>query len=119
VFVTISAAGDGLDPTERVRSVYLRYTAAAAAPGPAGLIVLAFREGTPYQGEDLIYDTETPSFLVRCSRNGAGPTPGICLYQRRIEGADITLRFPRDWLADWRTVVGTIDRLIARMHPRH
>jgi len=56
------------------------------------------RSGTerPYQGEDLIYDAITPeSFLVRCTRNGAGATPGTCLYERRIEeAADIVVRFP-------------------------
>jgi hypothetical protein len=119
IFVTISAAGDTLAPAERLRSVYPRYTAPTATPGPRGLTVLPFREGTPYQGEDLIYDTATPTFLARCSRNGAGPTPGVCLYERRIEGADLTLRFPRDWLDDWSTVAGNIDRLIARLRPTH
>ena len=56
VFMTISAAGNTLSPAERVASIYPRYAAAEAAPGPGGLAVLAFREGTPYQGEDLIYD---------------------------------------------------------------
>jgi hypothetical protein len=106
-----------LAPAERMRNVYPRYTAAEATPGPGGLTVLPFRAGTPYQGEDLIYDAATPTFLARCSRNGAGPTPGICLYERRIEGADLTLRFPRDWLDDWRLVAGNIDRLIARLRP--
>jgi len=119
IFVTISAAGDTLAPAERLRSVYLRYTAATATPGPRGLTVLPFREGTPYQGEDLIYDAATPTFLARCSRDGAGPTPGICLYERRIDGADLTLRFPRDWLNDWPTVAGSIERLIARLRPSH
>ncbi len=117
VFMTIAAAGDTLSPTDRVQNIYPRYVAAEATPGPGGLNVLAFREGTPYQGEDLIYDAAAPSFLVRCTRNGAGPTPGICLYERRIDAADVVVRFPRDWLADWRTVAGNIDRLIAKARP--
>jgi hypothetical protein len=56
---------------------------------------------------------------VRCSRSAAGPTPGICLYEQRIETADVVVRFPRDWLEDWRTVAGTIDRLVARLRPAH
>jgi hypothetical protein len=118
VFVTIAAAGDTLSPTDRVQNIYPRYVAGAATPGPGGLNVLAFRDGTPYQGEDLIYDAAAPSFLVRCTRNGAGPTPGICLYERRIDAADVVVRFPRDWLADWRMVAGNIDRLIASLRPR-
>ena len=81
--------------------------------------MLAFREGTPYQSEDLIYDAITPeNFLVRCTRNGAGATPGTCLYERRIEeAADIVVRFPRDWLKDWEQVAGSIDRLIKDLRP--
>src|SRR5499426_3597790 len=61
IFMTISAAGDTLAPAERMRNVYARYTAATATSGPRGLSVLSFREGTPYQGEDLIYDAATPT----------------------------------------------------------
>jgi hypothetical protein len=112
IFVTIAAAGDTLAPDERVRSVYRRYATAAPVPGPEGLAVLAFRDGTPYQGEDLIYDAATPTnFLVRCSR-AVGPTPGTCLHTRRIGGADLVVRFPRDWLDNWRLVANNIERLI-------
>jgi hypothetical protein len=119
VFVTIAVAGDKLAPAERIRTIYPRYTAAAPEAGPAaGLAVLAFRSGTPYQGEDLIYDAAVPdNFLVRCTRNGAGPTPGTCLYERRIETADLVARFPRDWLSDWQMVASNIDRLISRLRP--
>jgi hypothetical protein len=118
VFMTISAAGNTLAPAERMASIYPRYAAAEAVSGPGGLAVLAFREGTPYQGEDLIYDPAGPGFLVRCSR-GAGPTPGICLHEQRIHAADVVVRFPRDWLDDWHMVAGTIDRLVARLRPSH
>jgi hypothetical protein len=72
----------------------------------------------PYEGEDLIYDGESPGFLVRCTRT-VGVTPGTCLYERWIEAARLVIRFPRDWLADWRAVAGNIDRLIARLRPSH
>jgi hypothetical protein len=119
VFMTISAAGNTLAPTERMASIYPRYAAAQAVSGPGGLAVLAFRDGTPYQGEDLIYDAAGPGFLVRCSRDAAGPTPGICLYEQRIQTADVMIRFPRDWLDDWPRVADTIDRLVARLRPPH
>jgi len=80
------------------------------------LPILAFRDGTPYQGEDLIYDAEGPGFLVRCTRR-VGPTPGTCLYERWIDTVKLVMRFPRDWLADWRAVAGNIDRLIASLRP--
>jgi hypothetical protein len=119
VFMTISAAGNTLAPAERMASIYPRYAVAEAVPGPGGLAVLAFREGTPYQGEDLVYDAAGPGFLVRCSRGAAGPTPGMCLYEQRIETADVVVRFPRDWLDEWRMVADTVDRLVARLRPSH
>ena len=55
---------------------------------------------------------------MRCSRNGAGPTPGMCLYSQRIDHADIVVRFPRDWLSDWRAIDTGIERLIEGLRPR-
>jgi hypothetical protein len=119
IFLTISTAGDAMAPDERVQTIYPRYADADPVSGPEGLAVLAFREDTPYEGEDLIYDAAAPeNFLVRCTRNGAGVTPGTCLYERRIDGsADIVARFPRDWLNSWQTVAGNINRLIEDLRP--
>jgi hypothetical protein len=44
-------------------------------------------------------------------------TPAMCLHERRIGGADVTARFPRAWLDDWRSVADGIDRLIAGVRP--
>jgi hypothetical protein len=119
LFVTIASAGDTLPPAERIKTIYPRYVTVDPSPGPDGLVVRAFRNGTPYQGEDLIHDAAAPEgFLVRCSRNGAGPTPGICLYNRRIGRADIVVRFPRDWLTDWRALDAGIARLIDSLRPQ-
>jgi hypothetical protein len=118
VFVTIAAARDSLSPADRVKTIYPRYLEVEAATGPGGLAMIAFRQGTPYQGEDLIYDETAPdNFLVRCSRSGVGPTPGMCLYVKRIGEADVTVRFLRDWLDDWRSVAGNIERLIVKLRP--
>jgi hypothetical protein len=117
VFMTILSAGDTLPAGERALTIYPRYTAAEPVLDASGLAVLAFRDGTPYQGEDLIYDAERAIFLVRCTRDRAGPTPGTCLYERRIGAADVVVRFPREWLNDWRMVADTLDRLIASVRP--
>ncbi len=118
VFVTIANSDGTLPPIERVKTIYPRYWANSPVAAPNGLILLAFRDDTPYHGEDLLYPREAPeSFLLRCSRN-AGPTPGTCLYERRIGEADVTVRFPRDWLNDWRTVASGIDRLINNLRPQ-
>jgi hypothetical protein len=101
-----------------MKTIYARYLAQNPIAGPQGLVMFAFRNETPYQGEDLLYAVEAPErFLLRCSRPGAGPTPGTCLHERRVGGADITVRFPRTWLDDWRSVASGIDQLIARLQP--
>jgi hypothetical protein len=43
---------------------------------------------------------------------------GECLLERRIGKADITFRFPRDWLANWKSVAAGVDKLMARLHPK-
>jgi hypothetical protein len=117
IFVTISVAADKLAPTLRVKTIYPRYATIDPEFLPSGMAVLAFRTGTPYQGEDLVYDATTPdNFLARCTRTGAGSTPGTCLYERRIEGADLVVRFNREWLEDWQLVASSIDRLITVLH---
>jgi hypothetical protein len=118
LFVTIEPQSITLAPAERVRTIYPRYLADTQFDGPDGLKVIPFKEGTPYQNEDLFFDPAAqPGFVTRCSRPGAAGTPGMCLYERRIESADITLRFPSDWLTGWRAVNEGIDKLIGRLKP--
>jgi hypothetical protein len=101
-----------------VKSIYPRYLAETQFDGPDGLKVIPFRDGTPYQGEDLFFDPAAqPGFVVRCSRPGAAGTPGMCLYEQRIENTDVTLRFPSDWLAQWRAVNDGIGKLMTRLRP--
>jgi hypothetical protein len=118
IFVTI-AGGDGtLPPAERLKVIYPRYTESVASAGPGGLTLVPFRSGTPYQAEDLLFDQAAPDrFLLRCSRAGRGAIPGVCLHEQRIGSADVTVRFPRHWLADWPNVLAGIDRLMAMLRP--
>jgi hypothetical protein len=114
LFLTIAVADGTLTSAQRLKTIYPRYLEDVQLPGPDGLLVLRFRDTSPYRGEDLFFDPAGPeTFAVRCSRPVAGMTPGICLLERRLDGADLTWRFPRDWLADWRSLVTGSDRLIA------
>jgi len=117
LFVSIVALTGVLPPLERLRTIYPRYLAAQATAGHDGLTVLPFRSGTPYGGEDLVYPADNPEqFFARCTR-AAGPVPGTCISERALGGAQITIRYPRDWLSDWRDVAAGFDRLIAQIHP--
>jgi hypothetical protein len=118
LFVTIEPQSIALSPSERVKSIYPRYLADTQFDGPDGLKVIPFKDGSPYQNEDLFFDPAVqPGFAVRCSRPGAAGTPGMCLYERRIKNADVTLRFPSDWLATWRAVNDGIGTLMERLKP--
>jgi hypothetical protein len=114
LFVTIAAQTTALPPTERMKTIYPRYLADTQYDGPDGLKLISFRDGTPYQGEDIYFDPSAqPGFLVRCNRPGKAGTPGMCLSERRIGNADVTVRFPSEWLREWRKVAAGIETLIA------
>lgn len=119
LFVTIAPLGSLLPPAERLRSVYPHYVEAQATAGADGLAILPFGAGTPYEGEDLIYVADNPDrFYARCTRRGR-LVPGTCIHERLLDAADVTLRFPRDWIEkDWRSVADGFDRLIAQLHPQ-
>ncbi len=113
IFLSIAAHHDALAPETRVRTIYPRYLEQTAPPAQDGLTVRAFREGSPYSGEDLFLG-DTPALSARCTRDAK--TPGMCLSERRVEGADLTFRFPRSWLTHWSDVAEAMDRLTAQLH---
>ena len=115
IFLSIAAHHDTLAPDMRVRTIYPRYLEQTSTPGDDGLTVRAFRDGSPYSGEDL-FSANAPAFSARCTRDAA--TPGMCLSERRVDGADLTFRFPKDWFAQWRDVAGAMDRLTAQLHAK-
>jgi hypothetical protein len=118
LFVTIASGDDTLPLMERVQTIYPRYLVAEPAGGPDGLTLRGFRDGTPYQGEELVFEQAAPEhFLARCSKKGV-VNSGECLLERRIGKADITFRFPRDWLVNWKSVAAGVDKLMARLHPK-
>ena len=84
------------------RTIYPRYVE-AQADTQDGLTGRAFRDNSPYRGEDL-FMADKPAFVARCTRDAM--TPGMCLSERRVDGAHLTFRFPRVWLSDWRSVAG-------------
>jgi hypothetical protein len=116
VFVTIAGLGAVLPPLVRLRTIYPRYIEAQAAAGPDGLAIVPFRAGTPYEGEDLIYLAEKPEeFFALCSRP-IRALPATCIQERSLDAAEITLRFSREWLQDWRNTAAGFDRLMTQLH---
>lgn len=112
IFLSISAHHDALAPDVRARTIYPRYLDRILKPEQDGLTARAFRDGTPYSNEDL-YVANAPAMVARCTRDAA--TPGMCLSERRVDGADLMFRFPRSWLSQWRDVADAMDRLTAQL----
>lgn len=118
IFLSIAPLGSVLPPAERLREIYTHYIEKDAMLGPDGLAILPFRAASPYAGEDLVYLADTPEqFFARCTRQD-GAIPGTCIHERLIGAAEITFRFPRAWLEQWRDVSAGFDRLLAQLHPR-
>jgi hypothetical protein len=113
IFLSISAHHDAMAPETRLQTIYPRYLEQTAVPGKDGVTMRAFRDGSPYSNEDLFLANE-PGLDARCTRDTT--TPGMCLSERRVEGADLTFRFPRSWLAQWRDVASAMDRLTTELH---
>lgn len=114
IFLTIAAHGGAMSPDERMRTIYPLYLDQNVIETNAGLLMQPFRETSPYRDEDLFIAPRS-DFVARCTRDGA--TPGTCLSERRIGGADLTFRFPRSWLGQWRDVAEAMARLTAMHRP--
>ena len=112
LFVSIVAHGNSLAPDARARTIYPRYLDAPLTPPQDGLLSRPFRDGSPYGGEDLFF-AQTPVLVARCSREGT--TPGMCLSESRDGNADLTFRFPRQWLMQWRDVAQAMVRVTAQL----
>ena len=113
IFLSIAAHHEAPAPEMLVRSIYPRYLEQASTPAQGGLTMRAFRDGTPYGSEDLFF-ADSPDLNARCTREA--DTPGMCLSMRRIDGADLTFRFPRSWLTHWRDVADAMARLTLQLH---
>jgi hypothetical protein len=112
IFLSISAHHDSLAPDMRVRTIYPHYLEQASTADD-GLLMRAFLNGSPYSGEDF-FTAGDPALTARCMRDVT--TPGMCLSERRVDGADLTFRFPRSWLSRWRDVAGAMERLTVQLH---
>ena len=113
IFLSIADHHGSLAPEIRARTIFPRYLEQTTKVGEDGLTMRSFRESSPYSGEDL-FSADAPGFVARCTREAA--TPGMCLSERRVEGADLTFRFPRSWLAQWHDVAEAMDRLTQQLH---
>ncbi|MGN6311365.1 MAG: hypothetical protein ACTHNN_17645 [Xanthobacteraceae bacterium] len=118
IFLSIAEHHGAMSPETRLQTIYPRYLEPTQSAVADGLTLQAFRDGTPYEHEDLLLaQVHDKQFVARCTRDRE--TPGTCLVEQRINGADLTFRFPRQWLNQWRDVVVAIDTLTERLRSAH
>jgi hypothetical protein len=117
LFITIASENQTLPAAARLKSIYPHFAEAPSPSGFEGLLSRRFRDGTPYQHEEALYDAAHPDdFIARCNQTSNGTT-ATCLYERKVDDATLTFRFSREWLADWRSVRAATDRLLQQWHP--
>ena len=107
LFVTIATSDSTLAPAERLKAIYPRYADAAPIVGTDGLSLQGFREGSPYQGEDLILEPSAPErFLLRCTRQVAltpAHVPARAAHRRRRRHGALSARLAGRLAELWRT----------------
>ena len=80
LFVTIASGDATLPLIERVQTIYPRYLVAEPVAGPPGLTFRGFRDDSPYQGEDLVFESARPSIFWRAARARASSIRGLACW---------------------------------------
>ena len=116
LFVTIARLGAVLAPPRGcARSI--RVTSRRRPP-PVRTDLPSCRSAParPTRAKTWSISPKSPSSFSPAARGRSAPCPGTCIHERSLDAAEITLRFPREWLQDWRNVAAGFDRLIAQVH---
>jgi hypothetical protein len=111
LFLTLIPSAGNISPAERTTRLYTRFLQPDGWSHPGGLIMRRFKNGSPYQKEDLyMAPPEGRRFAARYPQPRKTPDglTNICMAEFRIEGIDVRLRFAADLLSDWeRLLQGT------------
>ena len=73
LFITIASGDATLPLIERVQTIYPRFLVAEPVAGPPGLTFRGFRNDSPYQGEDLVFESNAPSIFWRAAHATESP----------------------------------------------
>jgi hypothetical protein len=114
VFITTLPADASLAPAERPSVLYARFVAAEARSAPGGLIRRRFREGTPFEGEDLVVAApDGRAFWARCATSGSRNDGASCLTEMRFGNTDVQVRFSPALLPRWELLASGLQRRFA------
>lgn len=119
VQLVVSAADDSLDPKDRPKRLYARFLESEASVGPDGLVMRRFKQGSPYDLEQLyVAPPDGRRFFARCpnSANAAGrPAQDFCLFVFRRDGLDVELRFAPALLEHWEALADGAKAFLMRI----
>lgn len=103
VFITIKPEDSDLDPADRPAKLYARFFETDEWSHPGGLLARAFQDGSPFEGQELYFVApEGRDFAARCGRpDSSRKTPNACVYDFRLDGLDVELRFSAAILSEW------------------
>lgn len=115
VFITVLPADGSLSPAERPGVLYARFVAADARSASGGLIRRRFRDGTPFEGEELVVAApDGRAFWARCPQGSAPRDPtGRCLTEMRFGDTDVQVRFSPALLPRWELLASGLQRRFA------
>lgn len=118
VFLTLTPAGRGLDPSERMAKLYARFLEPEEWSHPGGLVMRRFVPGSPFDKEDLyLTPPEGKAFTARCLRPAPVPDglPDACIHDLRLGSLNVQLRFSPARLVDWEALTQGARQLVTRM----
>ena len=106
--VTVPAQG----PSPGLGPHHARFLSAVARSHPSGLLHRRYRDGTPFEGEDLyLSPPDGASFAARCAPAKREDAAG-CLAELRLDGLDLRVRFPAARLEAWEAILATLRRAL-------
>jgi hypothetical protein len=115
VHLMIRADQNALDAHSRLTRLYMPYIAnPAGEAAPFGLVRYAFRADSGY-GRQELYVAENSALLFLCELPAQDlPSPNCLAINRPlVPGVDLSYRFKRAQLSDWREIAQGVDRLLA------
>jgi hypothetical protein len=116
LLVTLSPPDKVNEPATQL-SVYARFLTPTVWSNPGGLVVRAFRKGSPFESDELFVSApDGRGFAARCPVEVAGRGPEeLCRVTFRHRGMDVNIRFPRKIIVDWQLMLGGVRRSIDRL----
>lgn len=115
VYFALRPTEGSMSPEFRFRSVYPRVLAEDSRTEAGGIMVRGFKRGYGYDGEELYIarDPERP-LAARCLIDESEEASACLSEFRTADGRlDVSYRFRRDQVAEWREIDAALRRLVA------